>query len=115
MAARWITALVEPPTASMTRSALVKAAGVRMRSGLQPLCRQRHGTRAGLAGVAHPVGEHRRDRGATPGSIMPSASAAQAMVLAVPITMQVPADGMSRPPTSAISSSSTRPPRWAPQ
>ena len=106
--------MVEPPTASSTRSALVKAAGVRMRSGVSPsaasatarapLSRATRWRSASTAGIA-----------ALPGSIMPSASAAHAMVLAVPITMQVPADGMSRPPTSAISSSSTRPPRCAPQ
>ena len=48
---------------------------------------------------------------APPGSIMPSASVMQAMVLAVPMTMQVPAVGANRPLTSSISSASISPPR----
>ena len=43
---------------------------------------------------------------------MPSASAMQAMVEAVPITAQVPAVTESRPSTSAISSASTVPARY---
>ena len=48
---------------------------------------------------------------AVPGSDMPSASAMQAMVLAVPITAQVPAVTDSRPSTVSISSASTAPAR----
>ena len=46
-----------------------------------------------------------------PGSVMPIASVMQAMVLAVPITMQVPLVGASRPFTASIPASSRRPAR----
>jgi hypothetical protein len=52
---------------------------------------------------------------APPGSIMPIASAQQAIVLAVPITMQVPAVGHSFSSISPISRSSISPPRYRPQ
>ena len=65
-----------------------------------PVSRAMRKRSASTAGIAAP-----------PGSIMPRASVTQAMVLAVPITMQVPAEGMSRPPISSISASSIRPPR----
>ena len=45
------------------------------------------------------------------GSAMPSVSATQAMVLAVPITAQEPAVVASRPSTSSISARSTSPAR----
>ena len=48
---------------------------------------------------------HRRGSAALPGSAMPSASAMQAIVLAVPITAQVPAVVARLPSTSAISAS----------
>jgi hypothetical protein len=46
------------------------------------------------------------------GSDSPSASVMQAMVEAVPITMQVPTEGASRPLTSSISISSISPARY---
>jgi hypothetical protein len=46
------------------------------------------------------------------GSDRPSASVMQAMVLAVPITMQVPTEGASRPLTASISASSISPARY---
>jgi hypothetical protein len=52
---------------------------------------------------------------ALPGRAMPSASSMQAMVLAVPMTMQVPTEGPSRPLTMSISAWSTAPPRCAAQ
>ena len=52
---------------------------------------------------------------APPGSIIPSASVMQAMVLAVPMTMQVPAVGANWPLTSSISAASISPPRYLPQ
>src|SRR5882757_6393356 len=45
------------------------------------------------------------------GSDRPSVSVMQAMVEAVPITMQVPTDGASRPLTASISASSVSPAR----
>src|SRR5260221_9347843 len=48
------------------------------------------------------------------GSDRPSASVMQAMVEAVPITMQVPTDGASRPLTASISTSSISPARYLP-
>jgi hypothetical protein len=52
---------------------------------------------------------------APPGSIMPSASVMQAMVLAVPMTMQVPAVGANWLLTASISAASISPPRYMPQ
>ena len=83
-------AFVEPPIASRTRSAFSKAAGVRMRSGV---------TREPASATAvSPVASAARSRSAwtagmaaVPGSAMPSVSARQAIVLAVPMTAQVPA------------------------
>ena len=49
---------------------------------------------------------------ALPGSAMPSASAMQAIVLAVPITAQVPAVVARLPSISSISSASTSPARY---
>ena len=50
----------------------------------------RHRRGAGRLGDADAVGGHARVASAPPGSAMPSASAMQAIVLAVPITEQVP-------------------------
>ena len=83
-------AFVEPPMASSTRRAFSKAAGVRMRSGVRRV-------RASATAVS-PVASAARSRSActagmaaVPGSAMPSVSARHAIVLAVPITAQVPA------------------------
>src|SRR6202020_1901276 len=48
------------------------------------------------------------------GSDRPIASVMQAMVEAVPITMQVPTDGARRPLTASISTSSISPARYLP-
>ena len=50
-----------------------------------------------------------------PSGTMPSVSAMQAMVEAVPITPQVPAVVASRPSISSIRSAVTRPARYAAQ
>ena len=81
--------LVEPPIASSTRIAFSKAAGVSTRSMVRrsraictaraPVCSAMRMRSAVTAGGEAP-----------PGTVMPSASAMQAMVLAVPITEQVP-------------------------
>ena len=51
---------------------------------------------------------------AVPGSAMPSASVMQAMVLAVPMTAQVPAVVASPPSICSIRALSMRPPRYSP-
>ena len=92
IAVRWTMPLVEPPIASSTRIAFSNAAGVRIlsivsrsRRSAPPARRSASAMRMRSAVTAG--GE------APPGSVMPSASAMQAMVLAVPITEQVPDAG----------------------
>ena len=72
--------------------------------------------------AAAPVASAARNRSActagiaaVPGRIMPSASAMQAMVEAVPMTAQVPAVVASRPSMSVISLSSILPARYCAQ
>ena len=81
--------LVEPPMASSTRIAFSNAAGVRIRS-MVSLSRA-------IRTACAPVSSATRMRSAVtaggdapPGIVMPSASAMHAIVLAVPITEQVP-------------------------
>ena len=110
MAARWMTPLVEPPSASSTRAAFSTEPWVMMRSGVRPMpimrtaaapeasaARMRSACTAGIAAV--------------PGSVMPSASAMAAMVEAVPITAQEPAVVTSLPSTSSMSACGMRPAR----
>ena len=87
-------ALVEPPIARRTRSAFSKAGAVRIFPGVRPL--------AAIATATAPVRSATRTRSAVtaggeapPGTIMPRASATQAIVLAVPMTEQVPTLGTS--------------------
>ena len=108
------SAFVEPPIACRVTSALWNASGVMIRSGRR--------SSAAISTARLPVRSAKRSRSACtagmvapPGSIMPSASVMQAMVLAVPITMQVPAVGASRSFTSSISASSSSPARYMPQ
>jgi hypothetical protein len=106
--------LVEPPMASSTRMAFSKAAGVRilsmvrrsraMRTASVPVCSAMRMRSAVTAGGEAP-----------PGTVMPSASAMQAMVLAVPMTEQVPTLATSWLFTSAISSASISSARNLPQ
>ena len=102
IAARWITPLVEPPSASSTRTALSTAPCVMILSGVR--------SERASATARTPVASAARSRSActagiaaVPGRIMPSASAIAAMVEAVPITAQVPAVVTSRPSTASIS------------
>ena len=91
-----------------TRMAFSKAFRVMILSGVmsfsirsvmrRPLCSARRMRCEFTAGTA-----------ARPGSIMPIASVRDAIVLAVPITMQVPAEGKSEPWTSSSRSSSKLP------
>ena len=98
-------ALVDPPMASSTRIAFSNACGVRMRSIVS--------RSFAIFTAMRPVSSATRMRSdvtaggdAPPGTVMPMASAMQAMVLAVPITEQVPTLATSWSFTSAISASS---------
>ena len=111
MAVRWIRPLVEPPIACSTTIALRNAAGVSNSLG-------RGDFATAISAARLPLASARRNRSACGagivaliGSDRPSASVMQAMVLAVPITMQVPTDGASRPLTASISSPSISPAR----
>ena len=80
---------VDPPIASSTRNAFSNALPVRILSGVRPCLT--------ICTTVAPVSSAMRMRSAVtaggdapPGSMMPSASATHAMVLAVPITEQVP-------------------------
>ncbi len=88
-ARRWITALVEPPIAPLQRMAFSNAFFVRMSEGFRSsftICTMRRPVSCAIT----------RRRESTPGiaalpdSAMPSASAMDAIVEAVPIVLQVP-------------------------
>ena len=105
-----MTPLVDPPSASSTRTAFSTAAAVMILSGVR--------SDFAIATARAPVASAARSRSActagiaaVPGSVMPSASAMAAMVLAVPITAQVPAVVTSRPSTASISVLSILPAR----
>src|SRR6185437_13436430 len=95
--------LVDPPIACITTWALRKEDAVRISLGFGPLA-------MAIAAATLPLASARRKRSACGagmvaliGSDIPSASVTQAMVEAVPITMQVPTDGASLPLTASIS------------
>ena len=114
MAVRWINALVEPPSASSTRNAFSTECSVMISDGRigrsisrianPPACSAARNRSACTAGML-----------AVPGGIMPNASAMQAIVLAVPITPQVPAVVASRLSISPIRSAATFPARYSAQ
>ena len=107
--------LVEPPIASSTRSAFSTAAGVTIWRGVGPPSRASATARMPLASPARNRSACTAGMVAVPGSIMPSVSARHAMVLAVPITGQVPAVVARRVSMRRISGSSMRPPRYSAQ
>ena len=114
MAVRWMMPLVEPPMASSTRSAFSNASALRMRSGVS--------CEFAIATAVAPLRSAMRMRSAVtaggdapPGSIMPSPSVTQAMVLAVPITEQKPTLATSWLFTRATSSASISWARKRPQ
>ena len=114
MASRCTTAFVEPLSAASTLSALAKAGGVSISRGERPSVAK--------ATARRPVETPSRRRWletaggvAVPGSISPRVSATQAMVEAVPMTMQVPAVGHRLCLTAAISSASSAPARCCAQ
>ena len=113
MAVRWIRPLVDPPIACSTTCALRKAAGVRSSLGRGP-------PETAISAARRPLNSAMRMRSACGagtvalmGRERPKASITQAMVLAVPITMQVPTEGASRLLTRSISASSISPARCA--
>ena len=107
-------ALVEPPIASNTRIAFSNAFSVKTLSIVNrlraistasvPLCSAMRMRSAVTAGGEAP-----------PGTVIPKASAIQAMVLAVPITEHVPTLATNCLLTSAISSASISSARNLPQ
>ena len=110
IAGRWTTAFVEPPTAISTRTAFSNAARVRIFDG-----RRSSWT---ISTMRRPAASASRSRPASgagtaamPGSVMPSASAIAAIVLAVPMTAQVPAVVARLPSMRSISSAETVPAR----
>ena len=112
IAVRWISPLVDPPIACITTCALRNDDLVRNWLGFGPFA-------FAIAAATLPLASARRKRSACGagmvaliGSERPSASVTQAMVDAVPITMQVPTDGASRPLTASISLSSISPARY---
>src|SRR3979490_866072 len=107
-----MSALVDPPVACSTACALRNDALVKNSLGFGPFA-------FAIAAATLPLASAERNRSACGagmvaliGNDRPSVSLMQAMVLAVPITMQVPTDGASRPLTASISSSSISPARY---
>jgi hypothetical protein len=105
IAVTWITPFVDPPMASSTRSAFSNAFAVRIWSGVMRFF--------AMSTATAPVRSAIRTRSAVtagaeapPGTIIPSASVTHAMVLAVPITEQVPTLATSWLFTREISSES---------
>ena len=114
-AVRWIRPLVEPPIACSTTRALRNAAFVISARGVGPPC-------SASATACLPLASAERSRSAwvagivaASGSASPIVSTMHAIVLAVPITMQVPGVGASRPLIASISAASMRPARKSPQ
>src|SRR6266571_8049065 len=106
--------LVEPPIACNTTCAFRNEAAVRNSLGRGPLA-------LAIAAATLPLASADRKRSACGagivaliGSDRPSASVIQAIVDAVPITMQVPTEGARRPLTASISTSSISPARYLP-
>ena len=92
--------------------------GVAQRGRRDDLAGQRRAARPPCAAATRPEASAERTRSAcgagieaAKATVSPSVSAMIAMVLAVPITMQVPTDGASLPLTSSISASSMSPAR----
>ena len=109
-AGRWTIAFVLPPIAMSTRMAFSNASRVRIRLGRR--------SSATISTTRRPVASasaRRRESGAgiaaLPGSVIPSDSAIEAIVEAVPMTMQWPAEREKQLSSSHQVSSSSRPAR----
>ncbi len=83
-----MTALVEPPIAMSARMALSKAGAVKISLGLGPPAVAISTARRPASSASASRRESAAGMAALPGSVMPSASAIEAIVEAVPITMQ---------------------------
>ncbi len=110
MAGRCTIAFVLPPIAMSTRIAFSNASRVRMRLGRR--------SSATISTIRFPVASasaRRRESGAgiaaLPGSVMPRDSAIEAIVDAVPMTMQCPDEREKQLSSSHHDSSSSRPAR----
>ena len=115
IATRWMIAFVEPPIAMSARIALSKAWAVRIWDGLGPPASAiSTARRPAISAIAR---RRESDAGiaALPGSVIPSASTTEAIVEAVPITMQCPLERDMQDSTSHISSSVRRPARRSAQ
>ena len=110
MASRCTTALVDPPMAMSARIAFSKASRVRILSGVRSSCTISTARRP-LASASWYRLESTAGMAAPPGSVMPSASAIEAIVEAVPMTVQCPALLEMQPSTSAHCSSPIFPAR----
>src|ERR1700710_2459022 len=104
--------LVDPPIACSTTCALRNDAGVSSSLGFGPFA-------IAICAATLPLASAERNRSACGAGIValigndnPSASVMHAIVLAVPITMQVPTEGARRPLTASISLSSISPARY---
>ncbi len=110
IAVRWMIALVDPPMASSTRSAFSTDFPVTIWLG-RIGCDASSTARRPDASAARSRSACTAGMAAVPGSAMPSASAIDAIVLAVPITAQVPAVVARFASISRICSASTLPAR----
>src|SRR3569832_634767 len=103
IAVRWMRPLVDPPSACITTCAYLNEDFVSSSLGFGPLA-------LAISAATLPLASARRKRSACGagivaliGSDRPSASVTQAIVLAVPITMQVPTAEARRAHTATLS------------
>ncbi len=114
IAIRWMSALVDPPSASTVAAASSNASLVSTRSGVRSA--QTIATiRLPLAAAIRWCAESTAGIEAAPGSVRPSASAADVIVDAVPIVMQCPGERAIPDSISASSHSPISPARWSSQ
>src|SRR5204862_6483349 len=90
IATRWMTALVEPPIAMSARIALSNAFAVRISDGFGPPANAISTARRPDSSASAILRESEAGIAALPERVMPSASASEAIVDAVPITVQRP-------------------------
>ena len=110
IAVRCTTALVEPPSAISMRNAFSTDCVVMIVEGVIGCCVRRTATRPD-ASAATSRCESTAGIAAVPGNAIPKASVMQAIVLAVPMTAQVPAVTASLPSISSSSALATSPVR----
>ena len=114
MASRCSTALVEPPSAMTTAMAFSNASLVMIWRGRMPSSSRRDDGLAATRRRSRRGGGRRPGADAEPGSDMPSASATDAMVLAVNMPAQLPSVGQALRSMASSSASSMVPAAWAP-